>query len=83
MGWFSSPKKISRDEFKKTIKSIPQLSDKERAYVEGIFQDSLKSGLSESEIKKEVGRLKYNPHDPISQHEVSKIKGKLEEHFKK
>ncbi len=84
MGLFSpSPKRIKRDEFKKAIKDIPQLSPKERAYVEGVFQESLKRGVTKTKMKREINRLKYNPHDQLSHHEVAKIKGKLEEHFKK
>jgi len=78
---FYSPKKISRVDFEKALRNIPELSDKERAYVNGIFQDSLKDGLSKYEIKKEISRLKYKPDDPLDSFEVKKIKRKLMEHF--
>jgi hypothetical protein len=80
MGWFfSSSKKISRDEFKKILQTIPQLSNKERAYVNGVFQDSLKDGLSKYELKKEIQRLRHNSNDPLDSYEVEKIKKKLME----
>ncbi len=78
MGWFSSPKKIKRDEFKKTLKDIPQLSQKERAYVEGIFRNPSKKGLTKREIEKEINQLRRDTDDPISSHEASKLKQALE-----
>lgn len=77
MGLFSSTKKIYRDDFRKVLRSIPQLSPQERAYVEGIFQDSLKGGLSKEELKREIGQLKHNANDPLDSFEVRKLKEKL------
>jgi len=78
MGLFSSSgKKINRDEFKKVLHSIPELSDIERSYTEGIFQDSLKDGISKEELKKEIYRLKRNSNDPLDSNEVEKLKKKL------
>ena len=42
-----------------------------------VFQKSLKNGLSEFELKKEINRLKYNYKDPLEPSEVKKIKEKL------
>jgi len=78
---FNSSKKIYWNEFDKALRDIPELSDKERDYVNSIFQDSLKGGLSEFEIKKEIGRLKHKPDDPLDFLEVEKIKRKLMEYF--
>ena len=80
MGFFSS-KKIYRDDFKKTLRKIPQLSPNEQNYVEGIFNDSLKDGLSEYEIKKEISRLKCVSGDSMDSFEIEKLKKKLLEHF--
>jgi len=76
-----STKKISRADFEKALRNIPELSEKERAYVKGVFQDSLKNGLSKYEIKKEISRLRHNPNDPLDSFEVGKIKKKLTGHF--
>ncbi|NQV00669.1 MAG: hypothetical protein HQ537_00905 [Parcubacteria group bacterium] len=81
MGFFSSSKKIYRDDFKKTLRKIPQLSPNERHYVEGVFSDSLKDGLSEYEMKKEISRLKRVSGDPLDSFEIDKLKKKLLEHF--
>ncbi|MBL7155247.1 MAG: hypothetical protein ISS88_01955 [Candidatus Portnoybacteria bacterium] len=76
-----SSKKIYRREFDKALRKIPELSDKERAYVSDVFQDSLRNGLSKFELKKEIGRLRYKPDDPLDSFEVEKIKNKLMEYF--
>ncbi len=78
---FGSGKKISRLDFEKALRNIPELSDRERAYVSGIFQDSLKSGLSKFELKKEISRLRHKPDDLLDSFEVEKIKQKLMAYF--
>lgn len=77
MGFFSSNKKIYRDDFKRALRKISQLSPEERHYVEGVFNDSLKDGLSKYEIEKEISRLKHVSGDPLEPLEVKKIKEKL------
>jgi len=79
--FFDSSKKIYRREFEKALRQIPELSDKERAYVKDVFQGALKDGLSKFELKKEIGRLKYKANDPLDSFEVEKIKKKLMEYF--
>jgi len=83
MGWFSSSKKIKENDFEKTIKDIPQLSDEERAYVKGIFKDSLRDGLSGEELKKEISQLKRDSNDSLNSFEIKKLKKRLEENLKK
>ena len=79
--FFDSSKKIYRDDFDKALRQIPELSDKERAYVKDVFQSALKGGLSKFELKKEIGRLRYKPNDPLDSFEVEKIKQKLMAYF--
>jgi hypothetical protein len=81
--FFKDSKKIYRKDFQKTLKSIPKLSPKEKEYVKSVFDKSLRGGLSEYEVKKEISRLKHNSNDPLSRFEVKKLKKKLGEHFKK
>ena len=76
-----SSKKIYREKFENALRDIPELSDKERAYVSSVFQGALKGGLSKFEIKKEIGRLRYKPDDPLDSFEVERIKKKLMEYF--
>ncbi len=80
--FFQGSKKIKEDEFKKAVKSIPELSDKEKMYVEGLFQDALEgSGITKEELKKEIKELKKDFNDPLDSNEVEKVKRKLESLF--
>lgn len=79
--FFDSTKKISRADFEKALRKIPELSDKERAYVSGVFQDSLRDGLSKDELKREISQLRHNFNDPLDSFEVEKIKKKLMTYF--
>ncbi len=79
---FDTNKKIYRRDFEKFLRDIPELSDTERSYIEGVFQDSLKDGLTEYELKKEIERLRNNPNDEIDSFEIGKIKEKLIEALK-
>jgi len=79
--FFDSSKKIYRREFNKALCQIPELSDKERTYVSGVFQDSLRDGLSKEELKREISQLRHNSNDLLDSFEVEKIKKKLMEYF--
>ena len=79
---FDSTKKIYREDFKKSIRDIPDLSEKEQTYVKGVFQKSLKGGLTKYEVKREIDRLKHKSKDPLTRREVGKLKEKLEEGLK-
>ena len=70
-GLLDSTKKISRADFEKALRNIPELSEKERAYIEGVFQDSLRDGLTKDELRR------HNPNDPLDSFEIEKIKKKL------
>jgi len=37
------------------LHGIPELSDIERSYAEGVFQNALKDGISKEELKKNYG----------------------------
>lgn len=74
---FDTNKKIYRKDFEQLVRNIPELSDIERSYIEGVFQDSLKDGLTKYELKEEIRKLKNNPNDEIDSFEIEKIKNKL------
>ncbi len=76
-----SNKKIYRDDFKKSLHKISDLSEEERAYVEEVFSSDLEGGLSKFEIKERCKRLMHKPGDILEPYEVEKIKEKLEKHF--
>ncbi len=79
--FFSDNKKINRQDFEKILRSIPELSDTERAYISGVFQDSLKDSLTEFELKREIEKLRHNPNDQLDSFEVEKLKKKLMSYF--
>jgi len=74
---FDTNKKIYRRDFDKILKNISELSKTERSYIEGVFQNSLRDGLTKDELKKEIERLKRNSDDEIDSYEIKKIKDKL------
>ena len=80
--FFSSPKKMKSEEFKKTIGGMTKLNLKEKAYIEGVFQKPLKDGLTKDELKKEISGLRRNYGDPLTSSEVEKVKQRLEEKLK-
>ena len=82
MGIFDSKKRIYRKDFKKILRDIPKLSKEEQAYVNDVFQKSLKGGLTEFKLKKEINRIKHNPDDSLEPSEVERIKNKVTEHLK-
>ena len=82
MGLFDSSKKIYRKDFKKILRDVPKLSKKEQAYVNDVFEKSLKGGLTEFELKKEIDRIKHVSDDPLEPSEVKRVKNKVMEHLK-
>ncbi|RLF35503.1 MAG: hypothetical protein DRM99_04510 [Thermoplasmata archaeon] len=70
-------KKIYYNDFKKALRQIPELSDKERLYVEEVFKNDLKDGLSAWEVKQRCQKLEHKPGDILEPEEVKKIREKL------
>ena len=60
---------------------IPALSPQERAYVLGVFQDSLKNGLTKDELRREIEQLRKIHSDELDYSEINKLKEKLLENF--
>ena len=85
MGFISSlfgvddnAKKIRKIDFEKALKSINNLTDKEKTYIKGVFSKDLKDGsINIEELKRELMDLKSNQTDPLSDQDVQKIKGRL------
>lgn len=78
---FDYSKKVYRDDFRKALRRIPELSDKERAYVEKAFSGALGGGLSEFEIKSRCSQLMHKTGDLLEPSEVRKIREKLLKYF--
>jgi uncharacterized membrane protein len=70
-------RKIYRQEFETALKSLPNISHEEMEYLEGVFADALKDGITETELKKEILELKHNTSDNLDAIEVESVKRKL------
>jgi len=81
MGFFGVTKKIYSDDFRKSLRNVSVLSSKEREYLEKVFKNSLKDGLSKFEIEKQCRKLKHKHGDLLEPIEVEKVKKKLLENF--
>jgi hypothetical protein len=79
----TSSKKIYGNKFRKALRGISELSEKERTYVREAFKNDLKGGLSKFEIKKRCASLMHKSGDPLEPLEVKKIKEKLLKYFDK
>jgi len=74
----NNPKRIRKMEFEKALKSMSQFTGQEKNYIRGVFGKDLKDGtISISELQKELMDLKTNQHDPLSDQDVQRLKGRL------
>lgn len=62
---------------------IPEISQKEREYLNEVFANDLVDGLTEYELTQRIMHLKYDTKDPINQWDAEKVKLKLLEKMKK
>lgn len=76
-----SDKKIHSRDFYKALWRISELSPKERAYIQEVFKDDLKDGLSEFEIKERCRNLLHKSGDLLEPFEVEKVREKLLKYF--
>jgi hypothetical protein len=70
-------KRIYRKEFEQAIMVLPNISDKEREYLRGVFSNALKDGITEIELKKVILGLQHNVSDSLDAIEVESVKRKL------
>jgi len=70
-------KGINRYEFNKILKTIPNISPKERGYLNRVFNKDLIRGLSAFELKQKISQLRFNKEDELDQWELKAVKGKL------
>lgn len=76
-----SSKKIYREDFKRALRQIAELSERERAYAEKAFSSDLSDGLSEFEVKERCRNLMHKSGDNLEPSEVEKIREKLLKYF--
>jgi hypothetical protein len=70
-------RKIYRKEFEQALRSLPNISHEEAEYLEGVFADALKDGITEAELKKEILELEHSTSDNLDAVEVESVKRKL------
>jgi len=70
-------KRITTKEFNERLGEIPELTQKERAYLDVFFEHELKNGLTTGEVKERIYKLAHNYQDNITPHEVEELRRKL------
>ena len=70
-------KKIYREEFESAIKSLPNIDDREREYLRGVFSGVLKDGITQKELIRKIKLLERNKRDILDAREVESVKRKL------
>ena len=70
-------KRIYRKEFEQAITVLPNISDKEREYLRGVFGNAVKDGITEIELKKVIFGLQHNAGGNLDAIEVESVKRKL------
>lgn len=75
--------KIYKREFKKSLRGIRDLNREDRRYTSEVFKKTLRSGLNERELKREMYRLKRNTKDTLNRRELAKIERDLSRRIKR
>ena len=70
-------KRIYRYDFNETLKKTPNISPKEREYVNRVFKKDLDGGLTPWELKQRINKLSFDKKDELDQWELRDIKRKL------
>ena len=63
-------KKIHHEEFETALKSLPDIDDKEREYLRGIFSGALKDGITQRELISKIKSLEHNTSDILDAENV-------------
>jgi len=70
-------KKIYRKEFEQALRSLPNIDDREREYLRGVFAKELKDGITQKELFGRIKMLQRNSNDILDAREVESVKRKL------
>ena len=74
-------KRIYRYEFNEILKRIPDISDKERAYLNRVFNKDLIDGLTPFDLKQKIDHLRYDKEDEVSQIGLSTLRSQFNEDY--
>ena len=78
-----SQKKIYQGQFNQALRSISDISEEERDYLNEVFAKDLEDGLTAYELKQRIEKLHHNPDDILDSYEVEQVKKKLMEELEK
>ncbi|MFZ5559245.1 MAG: hypothetical protein ACOZAL_00405 [Patescibacteria group bacterium] len=70
-------KRIYRKDFDIALRQIPDISKEERDYLNQVFANDLKDGLTAFELKHRIEHLQHNPDDILDPWEVEQVRRKL------
>jgi hypothetical protein len=70
-------KKIYHEEFETALRTLPDIDDREREYLRGIFSGALKDGITQRELIGKIKQLEHSTGDILDAHEVESVKRKL------
>ena len=56
---------------------MPEISRQEREYLNDVFEEDLKDGITREEMKKRIKQLRVNYEDDLDNREVEQIKEKF------
>jgi len=70
-------KRINRYEFNEILRNMPNISPKERGYLNRVFSEALLNGLDLWELKNKINQLYYNKGDELDEYELKSVKEKL------
>ena len=74
---FGASEKVYKKEFNEALRQLSDISKKEREYLNEVFADDLKDGLTEYELKNRISKLSKNYDDPLEPEEIEQVKEKL------
>lgn len=74
---FGESEKIYKIEFNEALRKLPDISKEEREYLNEVFANDLKDGLTQYELKQRIEKLRRNYNDILEPEEVEQVKNKL------
>ena len=75
--FFGEDEKIYKEEFDKTLRSLSDISKEEREYLNEVFANDLKDGLTKYELRDRIAKLRRNYEDVLESDEIEVVKKKL------
>lgn len=74
---FGESEKVYSKEFNEALRQLPDISMEERKYLNEVFENDLKDGLTGYELKQRIEKLRHNYNDVLEPEEVEQVRKKL------